>query len=211
MLATAGLSVAAVRQRAIQLANERPQTGLVAHPTVLEDVTRNQDEVSLWYLPDRTLEIPGLDTLYAGPLLDMARARVPDRQVEALGPDQDRYCIFVTQVRPQGSRMDIHTDGRKSAIVNLSDPEHRGLTLLGHPDLRRYSGRLTLEMLMNDHRTLVQRIFPGHAVAFDTTKIPHVGISEPGESGYRVILDTDYRMVGDDPDMTVYQSYESKS
>jgi len=207
MLVDVGLTVRDIRLRALTLVDQQPRTNIVAHPTVLEDTARANQEVSLWHLPASTLNIPELDRLYKGPLLSMARLRVPQEEVQLMGDDEDQFCLFVTEVKPDGSRMDIHRDGRRAIIVNLSEHEHRGRSLLGHPDLLRY-GEITVDMLLSDDRTLVQRMLPGCGVAFDVTGIPHVGVSDPGDGGYRVILDADYRIVGKGVDLSVYESYE---
>lgn len=208
ILAEADLTVADVRSQAVELAEQREQTRVVAHPTVVEDFASAASEVSLWYLPDNVLGIEGLDKVYTTGLFSMAQRRIPLEEVTLLTSDQDRYCIFVTEVKPEGSRMDLHVDGRKSVIVNLSDPEHRGRTMFGHPDLRSFAGNLTIDQLLGDPRSLVQRVAPGCGVAFDTTQVPHVGISDPGARGYRVVMDADYGVVGRPIDLTVYSSYE---
>jgi len=66
--------------------------------------------------------------------------------------------------------------------------------LWAHPDLLEKHGRiLTLDILLNDPRTLIQRMRTGCAAAFDARTIPHVGQSFPGEDAWRVIMDADFQ------------------
>lgn len=203
-----GLSVASVRARAYELSRTRPQATIVDHPTVVEDAALANQDVSLWYFPSDEVAMPQLDRLYEGYLLSMAQQRVaPGRQMAALDQSQHPYCLFATEVRPTGSRMDTHVDGRLSVIGNVSEVKNRGRTLIAHPDLLVKYGKVTIDMMLEDRRTLQQRIYPGNGVAADYTKTPHVGLSDPGESGLRVVLDADYRMLGKKIDHTVYDSY----
>lgn len=208
MLLKSGLSVLEIRLGALSLVAQRPKTTIAAHPTVLEDPAAANEQTSLWYLPSDVLGMPKLRHMYRGPMLDMAKLRAPDEEVLPLEDDQEPFCLFATEVLPLGSRMDLHKDGRRPVIIiNLSEPVHRGKSLLGHPDLLGEKA-ITVDMLLNDNRTLVQKLFPGCGVVFDVTGIPHVGLSDPGSEGYRIILDADYQTVGKAIDLSVYNSYE---